>query len=65
MSTGKAIVLEMSWRLFSSIFSFCKIRQEATVYENLRFTDYASGIRLPDCSELAINLKNVNDVTIF
>ena len=26
--------------------------------------DYASGIRLPDCSKLAINHKNDNDVTI-
>ena len=26
---------------------------------------YASGIRLPDCSKLAINRKNDNDVTTF
>ena len=26
---------------------------------------YASGIRLPDCSKLAVNWKNDNDVTIF
>ena len=27
--------------------------------------DYASGIRLPDCSKLAINHKNDNDAIIF
>ena len=36
-----------------------------TIYENLDFTDYTSRIRLPDCSKLAINQKNNNDVTIF
>ena len=30
----------------------------------MSFTDYASGISLPDCSKLAINWKNDNDVTI-
>ena len=29
------------------------------------FTDYASGIRLPDCSKLAAYWKNGNEVTIF
>ena len=38
---------------------------KVTVNENISFTDYASGIRLPDCSKLAVNLKNGNDVTIF
>ena len=39
-----------------------------TINENIRFTDYASGIRLPDA--LALNykigckLENSNDVTI-
>ena len=28
-------------------------------------TDYAFGIRLPDCSKLALNWKNGNGVTIF
>ena len=28
-------------------------------------TDYASGIWLPDCSKLAVNWKNDNDVTFF
>ena len=36
-----------------------------TVNENIRFTHYASGIRLPDCSKLAINWKKNNDITIF
>ena len=35
-----------------------------TFNENVNFTDYASGIRLPDCSKLAIDRKNDNDVTI-
>ena len=30
-----------------------------------KVTDYVSGIRLPDCSKLAINWENDNDVTIF
>ena len=33
--------------------------------KNIGFTDYTSGIRLPDYSKLAINRKNDNDVTIF
>ena len=33
-------------------------------YENLTFTDNASGIRLSNFSELAINRKNDNDLTI-
>ena len=37
----------------------------ATINENISFVDYASGIRLPDCSELAINQKNDNDVITF
>ena len=32
--------------------------------ENLSFTDYVSGIQLPDCSKLAINRKSDNNVTI-
>ena len=36
-----------------------------TVSGNISFTDYPSGIRLPDCSKLAVNWKNDNDVTIF
>ena len=36
-----------------------------TFYENVSFTGYTSGIRLPNCSKLAINRKNNNDVTIY
>ena len=32
--------------------------------ENVSFGDHVSGIRLPDCSKLVINLKNDNGVTI-
>ena len=32
--------------------------------KTVNFADYASGIRLPDGSKLAINRKNNNDVTI-
>ena len=35
------------------------------IYENVSFTDYASGIRLTDYSKLAINQKNDNDIIIF
>ena len=31
----------------------------------ISFTDYSSGIRLPDCSRLTVNWKNGNDVTIL
>ena len=48
--------------IFNSVFSFCKIA--VTVNENISFTDYASGIRLSDCSKLAKNRKNDSDVTI-
>ena len=36
-----------------------------TINENMIFTAYASGIRLPDCSKLAINRQNDNDVTVL
>ena len=39
--------------------------QKVTINQNVRFTDYASGISLPDNSRLAINWKNDNDITIF
>ena len=35
-----------------------------TIKENISFTDYMSGIGLPDCSGLAVNWKKLNDVTI-
>ena len=40
------------------------LRKKVTINENVVFTDYGSGIRLPDCSKLAINWKNDNGVTI-
>ena len=41
------------------------VRLKVTINENINFTDYASGIRLLDCSKLDKNQKNDNDVTIF
>ena len=38
---------------------------KVTINENINFTDYASGIWLPNCSKLAKNQKNCNEVTIF
>ena len=35
-----------------------------TFNENVRFTDYASRILLPNCFKSAINRKNNNDITI-
>ena len=40
------------------------VRQKVTANENVSFTDYVSGLRLPDYSELPKNPKNDNDVTI-
>ena len=36
-----------------------------TINENISFIDNLSGIRLPDCSKLAINPKSESDVIIF
>ena len=59
----EAIVWELCNKFFSYIFSFCKIK--VAIIENVSVIIYASGIRLPDCSKLAINWKNDNDVTTF
>ena len=40
------------------------VRQKINVTEDVRFTDYASGIWVQDCSKLAINPKNNNGNTI-
>ena len=40
------------------------VRQKVTITENITFADSVSGIRPPDCSKLAKNPKNDNDVTI-
>ena len=58
----KAIVWELCYRFFSSAFSFSK--RKDYFFENVIFTDYASGNRLPDCSKLTINRENDNDVTV-
>ena len=41
------------------------VRQNVTITENITFADSVSGIRPPDCSKLAKNPKNDNDVIIF
>ena len=41
------------------------VRQKVTITENITFADSVSRIRPPDCSKLAKNPKNDNDVTIF
>ena len=46
----------------SSVFSF--VRENVTINENVSFIDYASEIRHPDCSKLAIEWQNNNDVAI-
>ena len=47
-------------------YRYSKQQRESCVgdNENVNFADYESGIRLLDCSKLAINRKNDNDVTI-
>ena len=44
-----------------SVFVKCKV----TFNESASFTNHVSGIQLPDCSKLAINWKNDNDLIIF
>ena len=50
-------------RYFLVLFSV-SVRWKVTINKNATFTDCASGIWLLDCSKLAINWKNDNDVTI-
>ena len=53
--------MQQIFRLFS-VFARLKV----TINENVSFKDHGSGIRLPDCSKLAINReKNDNDVTVW
>ena len=40
-------------------------RQKVTVNENMNFADSVSGIWPPDCTKLAKNQENGNDVKIF
>ena len=49
--------------IFSSVFSYCK--KKVTISENITFADSVSGIRPQDCSKLAKNPKNDNNVTFF
>ena len=53
-SNSVKVVLE----IFSSVF-------KVIINEKISFTVYASRIHLPDCSKLAVNWKNSNDVRIF
>ena len=53
VSLLKAIVWELCKRVFSSVFTFCKIK--VTANENVSFAGYSSEIQLLDCSKLAIN----------
>ena len=48
-------------RIFLVMFSVI-VRQKITVNKNVSFRDYASGIRLADCSKMVIYGKNNNDV---
>ena len=50
----------LGFLIFFSVF----IRWRVTINENISFTGYTSKIRLQDCSKLAVNWKNQNDVTI-
>ena len=54
-----------SVRAVLEIFWFCFLRQKATITENRTFADSLSGIQSPDCSKLAKNTKNENDVIIY
>ena len=63
VSLLKAIVCEQCWRFFVSVLIFA--RQKATIIENVTFSNYSSGIRIPGCSKLAINHKYHNGVTTY
>ena len=54
----KAIVWKLCYRFFSSVF-----KKKGYYLWKCNFTHYALGIRLRDCSSLAINQKNDNDMT--
>ena len=41
------------------------VRKKVTITENITFADSVSGMRPPDCSKLAKNQKNDNDVKMF
>ena len=60
----KTIYSESCVRDFLVLFSVF-VRKKVTITENITFADSVSGIRPPDCSKLAKNPKNDNDVTVF
>ena len=59
-STGPQYNIVKAVLVLVSVF----LKWKVTVNENLSFTNYASRLRLPDCSKLVTNWKNDNDVTI-
>ena len=59
----KAIVWELSQR-FLVLFPFF-VRKKVPITKSITFADSESGIRPPDCSKLAENTKNHNEVIIF
>ena len=58
----KTIVWELSLKLCSSFFIFCK--KKVTFNENISFTGSASWIWLPDGLKVAMNWKSDNEFTI-
>ena len=52
--------MQQIFRLFS-VFARLKV----TINENVSFKDHGSGIRLPDCSKLAINRKKMTMTSQF
>ena len=59
LQTSSTVKTNKNFLVLFSVF----IRWKVNINENVSFTDYASGIRLPDCPKLAINCKNDSDVT--
>ena len=58
----KEIVRELCLRFFVLISVL--VRQKATVYGNISFTDHASGSRPSDFSKLDLKCENDNDARI-
>ena len=53
------------WSVTLELWQLSFIRDWPEILKNMTFADSASGVRPPDCSKLAKNPKNENDVTIF
>ena len=62
MPSLKAIVWELYFK-FLVLFPV-SVTKNVTINEIICIAEYASGIRFPDCSKLAINRKSCKDVTI-